>query len=243
MKEAIISKIKELTEDISNNTDEKSAWEDFLVDMAEHIDSSDKSALKQSFSNILQFIDEKRFIDGLKRISENIDNFPLSEMLQITIEVMADTIAQKNDTIVELKNILSELETPVIRLWKKVLLVPIIGTLDSNRAQNMAEKILNSTSNIGATAVIIDVTGVSMIDTIVGGFLIETFNALKLLGCDVILTGIKPEVAQTLVKLNIDFNMVTVKRNVEYALSYLIGINKDESLKKASAKVGENYGE
>ncbi|SHF59346.1 rsbT co-antagonist protein RsbR [Caldanaerobius fijiensis DSM 17918] len=242
MKEAIISKIKELTEDISDNTDEKSAWEDFLVDMAEHIDSSDKSALKQSFSNILQFIDEKRFIDGLKRISENIDNFPLSEMLQITIEVMADTIAQKNDTIVELKNILSELETPVIRLWKKVLLVPIIGTLDSNRAQNMAEKILNSTSNIGATAVIIDVTGVSMIDTIVGGFLIETFNALKLLGCDVILTGIKPEVAQTLVKLNIDFNMVTVKRNVEYALSYLIGINKDESLKKASAKVGENYG-
>lgn len=243
MKEAIISKIKELTEDIADNTDEKNAWEDFLVDIAEYIDSDDKALLKQSFSNILQFINEKKLIAGLKKINENIEDFPLSDMLLMAAEAMSDIIAQKDDTIAELKNILSELETPVIRLWKKVLLVPIIGTLDSNRAQNMAEKILNSTSDIGATAVIIDVTGVSMIDTIVGGFLIETFNALKLLGCDVILTGIKPEVAQTLVKLNIDFNMVTVKRNVEYALSYLIGISKEDLLKKDSAKVGENYGE
>lgn len=241
MKEEIISNIKKITENLAYNTDDRNTWEDFLIDMAEYIDSDDKTPLKQSFSNILQFIDEKRLIEGLKKIGEHVDGFPLSDMLLLAAETMTEIIKQKNDTIAELKNILSELETPVIRLWKKVLLVPIIGTLDSNRAQNMAEKILNSTSNIGATAVIIDVTGVSMIDTIVGGFLIETFNALKLLGCDVILTGIKPEVAQTLVKLNIDFNMVTVKRNVEYALSYLMHLNDDEILKNLTNGAGKSY--
>ncbi|MGB9879836.1 MAG: STAS domain-containing protein, partial [Anaerolineae bacterium] len=133
--------------------------------------------------------------------------------------------AQKLD---ELQKMLTELATPIIRIWTDVLLIPLIGSLDATRAQTMAETLLSRTSANRAKVVVVDVTGVPVIDTMVGGFLIEMFAAVRLLGAEVILTGIKPEVAHTLVKLGVDFSTVNIARDLEDALRRAVSIIEED---------------
>ncbi|WP_296868881.1 STAS domain-containing protein, partial [Thermovirga sp.] len=201
--------------------EQKEAWRDFLVDFAEVCDNDDlREALKEPVSNLLEVIGEGKLSDGLLFLSNEIEQFPVIEIYRVIVELLEEKRMEAENKIAELRDVLSELSTPVVHLWKDVLLAPIIGTLDSQRAQSMSEKVLNAVSETGAKLVIVDVTGVPLIDTIVGEFLIEMFSAVKLLGGDVILTGIKPEIAHTLVKLGIDFDMVNIKRDLESALKY-----------------------
>ena len=221
MKKLIVSKIGELIEVLGQGNEQKEAWRDFLVDFAEVCDNDDlREALKEPVSNLLEVIGEGKLSDGLLFLSNEIEQFPVIEIYRVIVELLEEKRMEAENKIAELREVLSELSTPVIHLWKDVLLAPIIGTLDSQRAQCMSEKVLNAVSETGAKLVIVDVTGVPLIDTIVGEFLIEMFSAVKLLGADVILTGIKPEIAHTLVKLGIDFDMVNIKRDLESALKY-----------------------
>lgn len=233
MKENIISNLDILTEELAHKGGPKSEWEDFLVCLAEACGGAEiKAKIKESTVNLLQYIEESVLIEGIEFLEKKIDGFPTVEVLKAIVEITGEIRKEKEKIIEELRDILAELATPVIRIWKDILLVPLIGTLDSERAQNMAEKLLDRAASTRAKVVIIDVTGVPMIDTIVGGFLIEMFNAVKLLGSDVILTGIKPEIAHTLVKLGIDFNMVTIKRDLENALKYAIGVVPENRVRK-----------
>ena len=221
MKKLIVSKIGELIEVLGQGNEQKEAWRDFLVDFAEVCDNDDlREALKEPVSNLLEVIGEGKLSDGLLFLSNEIEQFPVIEIYRVIVELLEEKRMEAENKIAELRDVLSELSTPVVHLWKDVLLAPIIGTLDSQRAQSMSEKVLNAVSETGAKLVIVDVTGVPLIDTIVGEFLIEMFSAVKLLGGDVILTGIKPEIAHTLVKLGIDFDMVNIKRDLESALKY-----------------------
>lgn len=223
MKENIISNMEILLGELTQEDNHKEKWEDFLVCLAEAYGSVNlKEKLREPLVNLLQYVDESSLIKGMEFLDREIDDFPVMDVLKAVIEITGEIRREKEASIKELKDILSELATPVIRIWKDILLLPLIGSLDSDRAQSMSEKLLDYTANTRAKVVIIDVTGVPMIDTIVGGFLIEMFNAVKLLGSDVVLTGIKPEIAHTLVKLGVDFNMVTIKRDLESALKYAI---------------------
>ncbi|HBT20555.1 MAG TPA: sulfate transporter [Peptococcaceae bacterium] len=240
MKEAIIYNLKELVEDLAASDDLKREWEDFLVNLADAFSSEDKDErIKELFKNLLDFADADALIRGIELLNSRIGGFPFIEMLKFAVEALDGIRKEKETRLRELNDILAELATPIIRIWQDILLVPLIGTLDSHRAQNMAEKLLERTASTRAKIVIVDVTGVPMIDTIVGGFLIEMFNAIKLLGSDVILTGIKPEIAHTLVKLGVDFNMVIIKRDLESALKYAIGIAPDKSDRKHGRKRGD----
>ncbi|MDI3481880.1 MAG: rsbT co-antagonist protein RsbR, partial [Tepidanaerobacteraceae bacterium] len=198
MKDIVISRLGELVEELAKEDEQKKAWEDFLVDFAGVCEKTNfKEELKAPISNLLQHISEKELSDGVGLLHAKIENFPIVDVYKALTEVLGDMNRENQMRIAELRDILAELATPIIRLWQDVLLVPVIGTLDSQRAQSMAEKLLESTAATRAKVVIVDVTGVPMIDTIVGGFLIEMFSAVKLLGSDVILTGIKPEIAHT----------------------------------------------
>lgn len=234
MKDIVISLLGELVEELAKEDEQKKAWEDFLVDFAGVCEKANivKEELKAPISNLLQHISEKELSDGVELLHAKIENFPIVDVYKVLTEVLGDMNREYQMRITELRDILAELATPIIRLWQDVLLVPVIGTLDSQRAQSMAEKLLESTAATRAKVVIVDVTGVPMIDTIVGGFLIEMFSAVKLLGSDVILTGIKPEIAHTLVKLGVDFNMVIIKRDLESALKYAVSISSEDTGRK-----------
>jgi rsbT co-antagonist protein RsbR len=104
---------------------------------------------------------------------------------------------------------LTELSTPVVRLWKGVLALPLIGTLDSERTQIVMENLLKSLVDTGAEIAIIDITGVPTVDTQVAQHLLKAVAAARLMGADCIISGIRPQIAQTMVHLGVELNVVS----------------------------------
>ena len=99
---------------------------------------------------------------------------------------------------------LLELSTPVVKLWDGILALPLIGTLDSARTQIVMESLLQRIVDTGAEIAIIDITGVPTVDTLVAQHLIKTVAAARLMGADCIISGIRPQIAQTIVHLGVD---------------------------------------
>ena len=114
---------------------------------------------------------------------------------------------------------LLELSTPVIKLWDGVLAVPMIGVLDSNRTQIVMETLLQTIADTESGLAIIDITGVPTVDTLVAQHLLKTVSAIRLMGADCIISGIRPQIAQTIVHLGIDLQGVTTKATLADALS------------------------
>jgi rsbT co-antagonist protein RsbR len=104
-----------------------------------------------------------------------------------------------------------ELSTPVVKLWEGVLALPMIGTLDSNRTQVVMESLLQRIVETGSEIAIIDITGVPTVDTLVAQHLLKTVAAARLMGADCIISGIRPQIAQTIVHLGVDLSAVTTK--------------------------------
>ncbi len=107
-----------------------------------------------------------------------------------------------------------ELSTPVVKLWDGILALPMIGTLDSNRTQVVMETLLQSIVETGSQVAIIDITGVPTVDTLVAQHLLKTVAAAKLMGAECIISGIRPQIAQTIVHLGIDLGGVTTKASL-----------------------------
>jgi rsbT co-antagonist protein RsbR len=114
---------------------------------------------------------------------------------------------------------LLELSTPVIKLWDGVLAVPMIGTLDSSRTQIVMEALLQRIVETESGLAIIDITGVPTVDTLVAQHLIKTVTAIRLMGAECIVSGIRPQIAQTIVHLGIDLTGITTKATLADALS------------------------
>ncbi|MDH5402089.1 MAG: protoglobin domain-containing protein [Candidatus Heimdallarchaeota archaeon] len=112
-----------------------------------------------------------------------------------------------------------ELSSPVLRLTNEITIIPLLGTLDSVRALQIMEKILNTIEKTNAKVVIIDITGVPLIDTSTGANLVRTVNAINLMGSEVIITGLSPRLAQTIVELGIDLKQLKTKSNLADGLS------------------------
>jgi rsbT co-antagonist protein RsbR len=104
-----------------------------------------------------------------------------------------------------------ELSTPVVALWEGVLALPLIGTLDSARTQVVMESLLQRIVETGSTLAIIDITGVPTVDTLVAQHLLKTIAAARLMGADCIISGIRPQIAQTIVHLGVDLGQVITK--------------------------------
>jgi rsbT co-antagonist protein RsbR len=114
---------------------------------------------------------------------------------------------------------LLELSTPVVKLWDGILALPMIGTLDSARTQVVMESLLQRIVDTGSEIAIIDITGVPTVDTLVAQHLLKTVAAIRLLGAECIISGVRPQIAQTIVHLGVDLTGVTTKANLADALS------------------------
>ncbi len=112
-----------------------------------------------------------------------------------------------------------ELSTPVVKLWDGVLALPLIGTLDSDRTQVVMESLLQRIVETGADVAILDITGVPTVDTLVAQHLIKTVTAARLMGADCIISGIRPQIAQTIVHLGVDLGNIITKSTLADAFA------------------------
>ena len=117
----------------------------------------------------------------------------------------------REEVILRQQQELLELSTPVVKLWDRVLALPLIGTLDSQRTQVVMETLLHQIVQDGAEVAIIDITGVPTVDTLVAQHLLKTVTAARLMGADCIISGIRPSTAQTIVHLGVDLQDVMTK--------------------------------
>jgi rsbT co-antagonist protein RsbR len=142
-----------------------------------------------------------------------------------SFEQLESAIAQQKTLLAEQRQTIAELQTPVIQVWDGILALPIVGRLDTARAQAMNEALLEKIVATGSEVVIIDITAVPGVDTAVARHLLETVAAARLLGAEVLIVGLSAHVAMTLVQLGIDLSGVTTRttlaRGLELAFARL----------------------
>ena len=143
------------------------------------------------------------------------------DMVVVNLYPFEATVAKgaERDEIIERQRAeMMELSTPVVQLWERVLTIPLIGTLDSMRAQEVMENLLNSIVEHSAEVVIVAITGVRVVDTQVAQHLLRTAAAVRLMGARCIISGISPKIAQTMVELGVDVGEVRTRSSLRSAL-------------------------
>jgi len=171
-------------------------------------------SLKQPLSDRLAAAlpgDPERLAQATWKVNTMIDRLGL-----YTIEVFQ---RGREQVIVRQQQELMELSTPVVTLWEGVLALPLIGTLDSARAQVVMESLLQRIVESGAPIAIIDITGVPTVDTLTAQHLMKTVAAARLMGADCIISGIRPQIAQTIVHLGVEIGSVVTKATLADAFA------------------------
>lgn len=145
-----------------------------------------------------------------QKVGKLIDSFGIATF-ETFIKGREEVILRQTDEI-------SEISTPVIQVWDGILALPIIGTLDSARTQIVMENLLQKIVESGSSVAILDISGVPAVDSLVAQHLIKTVSATRLMGAECIISGIRPEIAQTVVHLGIDLSTVITKASLASAL-------------------------
>jgi len=155
--------------------------------------------------------DTNALVDEIVTATDLIDQLGLYTSDQF-LKVREEVIARQQEEMLELS-------TPVVKLWDGILALPIIGTLDSSRAQVVMENLLQAIVDTGSDVAIIDITGVPTVDTLVSQHLLKTVAAARLMGADCIISGIRPQIAQTIVHLGVDLGQVRTKATLADAFA------------------------
>src|SRR6185436_5938883 len=143
----------------------------------------------------------------------------VSKMVMFDMSLAIDTyIAANLDTVARHQAAIRELSTPVIRVHHRILLLPLVGTVDSHRAHQIMETLLTRVVDEQARVVIIDIAGVPIVDTKVADHLLKTTEAVRLIGADTIVTGISAQVARTIVQLGVDISSIHTRARLEDGL-------------------------
>ena len=154
------------------------------------------------------------------QLNKLIDSFGVTTF-ETFIKGREEVILRQTDEI-------AEISTPVIRVWDGILALPIIGTLDSARTQVVMENLLQQIVDSGSTIAILDISGVPAVDSLVAQHIIKTVAATRLMGAECIISGIRPEIAQTVVHLGIDLSNIVTKATLASALKYAFSMLKLE---------------
>jgi rsbT co-antagonist protein RsbR len=157
-------------------------------------------------------------VSDVKELAEEmwLTTVMLDKLGLFTVEMFQKS---REEVISRQQQELLELSTPVVQLWQDILALPLIGTLDSARTQVVMENLLQKIVDTGAALAIIDITGVPTVDTLVAQHLLKTVAAARLMGADCIISGIRPQIAQTIVHLGVDLTAVTTKATLADAFS------------------------
>lgn len=146
------------------------------------------------------------------------DKKALEDDLAARNSELAESEQEKTQLIERLRAAVEELQTPVLELWEDVLALPVVGVVDSQRSAEMTERLLAETARSQARFVIVDLTGVELVDTATADRLLKLVQSVELLGARCFITGIQPAVAQTIVELGVEFGKLKALRNLKHAL-------------------------
>jgi rsbT co-antagonist protein RsbR len=170
-------------------------------------------SLKSPLFNIVRRL-KGNSADELFAEITTVDNF----VDRLALHTSDSYIEGRNEMIARQQQEMLELSTPVVTLWDGIVALPLIGTLDSNRTQVVMESLLQAIVQTNSRFAIIDITGVPTVDTLVAQHLLKTITAARLMGAECILSGIRPQIAQTIVHLGIDLTYVVTKARLADAL-------------------------
>lgn len=170
-------------------------------------------SLKQPLFNVVRkdISDAEELFRAVTTVTLLLDRLSL-----LTVEAF---IATREELISRQQQELLELSTPVVKLWDGILALPIIGTLDSARTQVVMENLLQTVVSTNSKFAIIDITGVPTVDTLVAQHLLKTITAARLMGAECIISGVRPQIAQTIVHLGIDLTQVITKAKLSDAFA------------------------
>ncbi|RZM28214.1 MAG: STAS domain-containing protein [Pedobacter sp.] len=172
-------------------------------------------SLKEAILEVLQVQlgeDPKLLFEESQKINRIMDG--------LTVVTFETFIKGREEVILRQTDEIAEISTPVIRVWDGILALPIIGTLDSQRTQIVMENLLQEIVDTGSSIAILDISGVPAVDSLVAQHLIKTVSATRLMGAECIISGIRPEIAQTVVHLGIDLSSIITKSSLASALAY-----------------------
>lgn len=182
-------------------------------------------------SSMLRQLQQKHGADPVVLLREILH---FSELLDnLGIYVFEQFALGREQTIRRQQEEILEISTPVTRLWDGVLALPLIGTLDSNRTQGIMESLLQEISTTGYKIAILDISGVMTVDTLVTQHLLKTVAAARLMGAECIISGIRPQTAQTMVHLGVDLSGVKTKSTLADALRLAFSLMKLSVVKQA----------
>ena len=213
------------------NSIDGSAWQDARQLLSE----ISATRVRQGYSSI----ETANFVFSLKEplttyLQAEMANDPAGLVVEITTaNALFDMLGlftvesyqkMREQVIMRQQQELLELSTPVVQLWRDVLALPLIGTLDSARTQVVMESLLQKIVDTGASIAIIDITGVPTVDTLVAQHLLKTVAAARLMGADCIISGIRPQIAQTIVHLGVNLEDVITKATL--ADAFLIALKR-----------------
>lgn len=171
----------------------------------------------------------------LQPLAKNEETFthevmPLSILLdQLGLLTFENYIENREEVIARQQLDMAELSTPVVKIWDGILALPLIGTLDSKRTMIVMEKLLEKIVDTAATVAILDITGVPTVDTLVANHIMKTVAATRLLGAEVIITGVSPAIAQTIVHLGVDLSGIMTRATMAEGLKLAIRMTKQQA--------------
>jgi rsbT co-antagonist protein RsbR len=178
---------------------------------------------------------------GEKEAAELVENMLSADLLLDKLGLYTTEVYQlSRETVIRRQQEeMLELSTPVVQLWEGIVALPLIGTLDSARTSVVMETLLQTIVDTRSELAIIDITGVPTVDTLVAQHLLKTVAAARLMGADCIISGIRPQIAQTMVHLQIDLSAVTTKATMAEALRFALkrsGRTALDNLKNSASK-------
>lgn len=162
-------------------------------------------------------------------------------MDSLSVVTFETFIKGREEVILRQTDEIADISTPVIRVWDGILALPIIGTLDSARTQIVMENLLQEIVETGSSIAILDISGVPAVDSLVAQHLIKTVSATRLMGAECIISGIRPEIAQTVVHLGIDLSSIITKASLASALAYAFKSMRLEVRRANSAQKSNTF--
>ncbi len=185
-------------------------------------------ALKEAVLEVLQARTDPATLAEYLTFSQVVDQMGL-----LTFE---SYVATREELVSQQAEQLLELSTPVVKVWEGVVAVPLVGTLDSARAQTVMEKLLQTLVDTESAYAIIDITGVPAVDTQVAQHVLKTIVAARLMGATCVISGIRPQIAQTIVALGIEFGDIATKATLADALRYVLRAKGVDLVRVAPAR-------